>query len=348
MFAPPRRQPGGRVGHARGDLLSRAKEPGTVQRSGVSIEVKIVLLVAAALVVQDLLLLVMYLVGATPVAIQIVLGVTLVLALILAGVWGNVVARAIRRLRRACFVAREGDLNVLTEPDRTDEIGELNDEINRLVVKLRERLGIEDELSAARAVTDSAMEMAPESLRSAHESLVALKELKEGAAAEVSILRRLAGALAEARTMLNQVAGRVDGGLSTDDIVTRLDALGAGAREAELLSDSVIDEVSRSDVDEAALARSVNGLRSAVRTIAQVSSEAAALLAQRGADARAASAALDSLVRAETGRADASRVAELMDRSAVRGTSEVTRLASGLRRLGLALEAYDQQSRLRR
>jgi len=146
--------------------------------------------------------------------------------------------------------------------------------------------------------------------------------------------------------MLYQSAGRVEGGLSDDELSTRLNALGAASREAEALSDAVIDEVARPDVDEAAVARSVNGLRGAVRTIAQVSSEAAGVIAQRSADARAAGIALERIGEAESARADAARIADLMDRSAARGFSEATRLASDLRKLGLALEAYEQRRRL--
>jgi len=317
-----------------------------VQRSGPSIEMKIVILVAVIVVVQDLILLAMYLLGSPPPVVQAVLGGTLVLSVVIAAVWGNAVARAIRRLSRACFVAIRGDRQVLTEPDRTDEIGELNDEINRLVVLLRDLSGLDTELSAARSAAASAVEAAPEALRASHDSLVALKELREGASAEAAILRRIAGALGEARTMLYQSAGRVEGGLSDDELSTRLNALGAASREAEALSDAVIDEVARPDVDEAAVARSVNGLRGAVRTIAQVSSEAAGVIAQRSADARAAGIALERIGEAESARADAARTADLMDRSAARGFSEATRLASDLRKLGLALEAYEQRRRL--
>ena len=327
-------------------ITRRRHEVRGMQRSGPSIEFKIVMLLAAAVVFQDVVLLVMYLFGATPGAIQAALVASLLLAVIAAAVWGSAVARAIRRLTRACFVAREGDLNVLTEPDRTDELGELNDEINRLVVSLRDLTGTDLELAGARSVAAAAGEAAPEALRSAHETLVALKELKEGASAEAAILRRVAGSLAEARTLLYQAAGRVEGGMSDDDILSRLDALAAGAREAEHLSDEVIDEVARPEVDEAAIARSVNALRAAVRTVAQVASDVAGLLAQRGADARAANTALERLAEADSERSDASRVAELMDRSASRGFGETSRLAASLRRIGIVLEAYEQRRRL--
>ncbi len=307
---------------------------------------KIVILVAAVVVAQDLVLLAMYLGGATPVAIQVVLGGLLVFTVVIAAVWGNAIARAIRRLTRACFVAERGDVHVLTEPDRTDEIGELNDEINRLILSFRELSGVKAKLSAASEVAGTASENAPDALHAAHEVLVSLKELKEGASAEIAILRRVAGAAAEARTLLNQVAGRVEGGLSEDEISSRLSVLGAGAREAELLSDAVVDETARAEIDEVALARSVNGLRDTVRRIAEVAGDAARLLNQRSADARAAGAALDRLEEVDSGKSDAVRVAELMDGSAARGFNEATRLAAGLRRLGIVLEAYEQRRRL--
>jgi len=317
-----------------------------LQRSGPSIEVKIVLLAACVVVVQDLVLLAMYLAGASATTIQATLGAVLVFAVVVAAVWGNAVARAIRRLSRACFVADRGDIHVLTEPDRTDEIGELNDEINRLIVSLRSLKSAESELASASAVTEAATESAPGALHAAHEVVVALKELKEGAAAEADIMRRVAGSLGEARTLLEQVAGHVEGGMRDDDIVSRLHALGGGAREAELLADAVVDEAARADIDEMALARAVNGLRASVRTISDAAGDAARLLEQRAADARAASKALTRLAEAESGKSDAARVAELMSRSASQGFSEASRLAALLRRLGLVLEAYEQKRRL--
>lgn len=337
---------GARGRHGRSPAADRGEV--FVQRSGPSIEVKIVLLAACVVVAQDLILLAMYLAGATAITIQAVLGALLVFTVVVAAVWGNAVARAIRRLTRACFVADRGDVHVLTEPDRTDEIGELNDEINRLVMSLKTLKDAESELGIASGVTTAATEAAPDALHAAHEVVVSLKELKEGAAAEAAILRRVAGSLGEARTLLAQVAGRVDGGLSGDDIVSRLHALGGGAREAELLADMVVDEAARADIDEAALARAVNGLRGAVRTMAGVAADAAGLLEQRGADARAASGALARLADAEVAKSDAARVAELMDRSAARGFNEGSRLAATLRRLGLVLEAYEQRMKLRR
>jgi hypothetical protein len=317
-----------------------------LQRSGPSIEVKIVILVAAIVVVQDLVLLAMYVGGATPPAMQATLGGLLVLAVIVSAVWGNAVARSLRRLTRACLVARKGDVRVLSEPDRTDEIGELNDEINRLVVALRSLALVESELSVASNVTDAAVDVAPGALHSAHDVLVSAKELREGASAEVAILRRVAGALADARTLLEQVSGRSEGAFAADDITTRLAALRSGARELEIHSDSVIDEVARVQMDEAALARAVNALRSTARAMSGVAADASDLLGQRAADARAASAALDRMGEAESARADATRVAELMDRSASQGLREAGGLAANLRRLGVVLEAYEQRRRL--
>ena len=317
-----------------------------MQRSGPSVEFKIVILVAAVVVVQDLVLVAMYLAGASPVAIQAVLGGLLILTVTIAAVWGNAVTRALRRLIRACFVARQGDVQVLSEPDRTDEIGELNDEINRLVLSFKALSRVESELSVASGVTETATEATPDALHAAHEALVAIKELKEGASAEGAILRRVAGALGEARTLLSQVAGRVEGGLSGDDVASRLNALRAAGREAELLSDAIVDEAARVEIDEAALARSVNGLRDTVRTMADVAGDAASLLEQRSADARAAGLALARLGEAESARSDAARVADLMDSSAARGLNEATRLASSLRKLGLVVEAYEQRRKL--
>lgn len=314
-----------------------------MQRSGPSIEVKIVLLAACILVAQDLILLAMYLAGASATTIQATLGAVLVFTVVVAAVWGNAVARAIRRLSRACFVADRGDVQVLTEPDRTDEIGELNDEINRLIMSLRSLKDVQSELDASRDVTSAATESAPDALHSVQEIVISLKELKEGATAEAEILRRIAGSLGEARTLLGQVSGRVEGGMSGDEIVSRLHALGGGAREAEVLADAVVDEAARADIDEMALARAVNGLRSCVRTIAEASSDAAQLLEQRAADARAAGSAVARLSEADLAKSDAARIAELMSRSAAQGFGEASRLAASLRKLGLVLEAYEHR-----
>ena len=323
----------------------RLEEAG-VQRSGPSIEVKIVLAVVGAVVVQDLLLLAMYVGGARPTSIQAALAAVLVLSLVVVAVWGNTISRAIRRLTRACFVARHGDVRVLSEPTRTDELGELNDELNRLILLLRDLKVAESELEAAGRVAESVSSAAPGLLHSSHDIVVSLKELREGAAAEASILRQIAGSIAEARTLLAQAAGRVEGGATGEDISLRLESLESVGREAEVLADEIIDEVARPEIDEAALARAVNGLREAVRTIVEVSGQAAGPLAQRRADARAAELALERLEEAATRRGDGSRVAELMDRSAESGLSEARRLVGTLRRLGLIVEAYEQRRKV--
>lgn len=306
------------------------------------------ILVATVIIAQDLLLLGMHLAGARPSASLVARCSVLVLSVFIAAVWGNAIARAIRRLSRACFVAQRGDVNVLFEPVRSDEIGELNHEINALIGELKSLSESSSNLAAASGVTDAAATAAPEALRSSHELLVSLKELKEGAAAEAAILRKVAGSIGEARTMVGQIAGQVDGGLGSDEIADKLRSFRGAAREAELLADAVVDEVARREIDAAALARSVNGLRDTVRTMADVSTQAAALLEARRADARAATAVLDRLADAESQKSDGTWVAELMDRSAARGLSEATRLASTLRKLGLTLEAYMQRQKLGR
>ena len=183
-----------------------------MERSGPSIEVKVVVLVGAAVVVQDLLLLTMYLGGARPSAMQIVLGGALVLALVGAAVWGNALSRAIKRLSRACYVARHGDTGVLSDLTRMDELGQLNDEINKLIVLLRDLAAAKSELASCGEVTEAVAQAAPDLLRSAHDALVSLKELREGAAATIAIHRRLSGCLEAARTQVAQVAGATGGG----------------------------------------------------------------------------------------------------------------------------------------
>lgn len=317
-----------------------------MRRAGPSLEVKVVILVTAVIVAQDLILLAMQLAGARPSAGLVARCSVLVLSVFIAAVWGNAIARAIRRLTRACFVAQRGDVNVPLELERSDEIGELNHEINALIAELRSLSGARTELAASSAVTDAATDAAPQALRSVHELLVSLKELKEGAAAETAILRKVSGSIGEARTLVGQVAGRVEGGLASDEVAEKLRSFRGAAREAELLADAVVDEVSRREVDPGALARAVNGLRDAVRTMSEVSTEAAGLLEQRRADSRAAAVALDRLADAEAQKSDGGWVAELMDRSAARGLSEATRLASTLRKLGLTLEAYKERRKL--
>jgi hypothetical protein len=317
-----------------------------MERSGPSIEVKVVVLVGAAVVVQDLLLLVLYLGGARPSAIQIVLGGVLVLTLVGAAVWGNALSRAVRRLSRACYVARHGDTGVLSDLTRTDELGQLNDEINRLVALLRDTRSDRSELTMSKDVIEELERTAPEIMRSSHELLVSLKELREGAVAETAILRKVSGCLGEARCLVAEVA-RSGPGRPHDDPAARLKSIGTLAREVELLGDSVMDEVARPTVDEAALARAVNGLRDASRTMAQLAAEAAAPLERRRDDAEAALKAADRIMTAESEKADGGRVAELMEQSARNGLAEATRLASSLRRLGVVLEAYAARRRTR-
>ncbi|MCK4408511.1 MAG: hypothetical protein KAW67_00405, partial [Candidatus Eisenbacteria sp.] len=153
-----------------------------MERSGPSIEVKVVLLVVAALVLQDVVLLAMYVGGARPVTIQLALGGVLVVSLVVAAVWGNALVRAVRRLVRVCYVARQGDTGVLSELTRTDELGQLNDEINRLVVLLRDSTDTRSELTSSKDVIEELERTAPEIMRSSHELLVSLKEVREGAA----------------------------------------------------------------------------------------------------------------------------------------------------------------------
>ena len=229
---------------------------------------KVVILVIAVLVVQDLLLLGMYVGGARPEAIQIALGGVIVLSLIVAAMWGNALARAIRRLARACYVARHGDTTVLSELTRTDELGQLNDEINRLVVLLRDSAGTRSELTSSKDVIEELERAAPEIMRSSHELLVSLKELREGAAAEMAILRRVSGCLGEARGLVADVARGASGNPPPGDPAARIRSLDSMARDAEVLADAVVDEIARPTVDEASLARAVNGLRDAARTMA--------------------------------------------------------------------------------
>ena len=311
-----------------------------MERSGPSIEFKIVLLVAAAVIVQDLLLLAMYVAGADPPAMQAALGGVLVLALVIAAVWGNTIARAVRRLTRACFVARHGDTSVLAELTRTDELGQLNDEINRLVVLIRGLTEERDALAETAEVADTVTNVAPELVRSSHELLVSLKELREGASAEIDIMRKVAGRLAETRARLTDITAGTSVAEADGEIGTRLRSLSALAREIELLSDTIVDEVARPEVDDAALARAVNGVRDAARTMAEVAGQAAQPLARRLSDREAASRAVEQLDAAEQCRADAARVAELMGKSAASGIGEGSRMASFLKRLSLVLESH--------
>ncbi|MFH1688653.1 MAG: hypothetical protein ABIE42_00270 [Candidatus Eisenbacteria bacterium] len=318
-----------------------------MERTGPSIEVKIVLLVVGILVLQDLLLLAMYVGGAQPAAIQIVLGCLLVLSVVVAAIWGNALTRAIRRLARACYVARHGDTGVLSDLTRTDELGQLNDEINMLVTLIRDSTDTRSALTSSKDVIEELERAAPEIMRSSHELLVSLKELSEGATAEIAILRKVAGCLSEARGLVAGVARGASGDPSPGDPAARLRSLGSLAREAELLADAVVDEVARPSIDEAALARAVNGLRDAARTMAQVASQAVGPLEKRREDAEAALKAADRIITAETEKGDGSRVAELMERSARGGLAEATRLATNIRKLGVVLEGYAAMRRSR-
>ena len=319
-----------------------------MERTGPSIEIKIVLLVVAILVLQDLLLLAMYLAGAQPAAIQIVLGGLLVLSVVVVAVWGNALSRAVRRLVRACYVARHGDTGVLSDLTRTDELGQLNDEINKLVTLIGDSTDTRSELTSSKDVIEELERAAPEIMRSSHELLASLKELSEGAAAEIAILRKVAGCLGEARGLVAGVARGASGNPPPGDPAARLRSLGSLAREAELLADAVVDEVARPSIDEASLARAVNGLRDAARTMAQVASQAVGPLEKRREDAEAALKAADRIITAETEKADGSRVAELMEKSARSGLTEATRLATNLRKLGIVLEAYAAMRRSRK
>jgi len=302
-----------------------------MERTGPSIEVKVVLLIGAAIVLQDVVLLAMYVGGARPETIQLALGGVFALSLVAAAVWGNTLARAIRRLSRACYVARHGDTGVLSELTRTDELGQLNDEINGLVTLLRDSTDIRSELTSSKDVIGELERTAPEIMRSSHELLVSLKELHEGAA----------------RGLIGDVARGTPGNRSSSDAAARIKSLGSLARETELLADTVVDEVARPAIDEASLARAVNGLRDAARTMAQVAEQAVGPLEKRREDAEAALKAADRIITAETEKADGSRVAELMERSAKNGLAEAMRLATNLRKLGVVLEAYAARRRAR-
>jgi HAMP domain-containing protein len=316
-----------------------------MERGGPSIEIKLVTLVAGVLVVHDAVLLLMYLNGTSPNIIQIVLGAVILPALIIVAVWGNALGRAIRRLSWVCRAAKEGDTNLLTVLPRTDEVGQLNDDINSLVVELR-RLGeTERTLGSSRQLVDTIVRTAPELLRASQEVLVSMKELKEGAGAETSILRRASRNMTEAGGLLGRLT--VTGsGSPGEGIAAKLKALGGLRREIELLSDMIMDEVARPQIDAAALARAVNGLRDASRILADVAEQAAPALEAKLTDIRVAVAATGYMETADEERQDGARIAELMQRSAGSGISAATRLASALHQLGVVLEAYEAQRRL--
>jgi methyl-accepting chemotaxis protein len=315
-----------------------------LERSGPSIEVKVVLLVAAAVVLQDLILLAMYLAGARPTTIQIVLGGLLVLAIVLSAVWGNALSRAVRRLTRACYVARKGDTKVLSGISRTDELGELHGEINMLIDVLRELSVDRGDLESTREVVRELERSAPEMTRSSHELLVSLKELREGAAAESSILRKIAGYTAKARAGVPEVGGEVPDCRASYDAAARLKSIEGLARELELLADRVVDEIARPEVDETSLARAVNGLRDAARTMSEVAEQASVHLERRRSDLEALRRSAELVDAVSLERADGGRVAELMERSAANGLTEATRLASLLRKLGTALRSHAERT----
>jgi len=316
-----------------------------MERGGPTIEIKLVTLVAAVLIVHDVVLLAMYLGGTPPNIIQIVLGAVIVPALIVVAVWGNSVGRAIRRLSWVCRAAKEGDTNLLTVLHRNDEIGQLNDDINALVVDLR-RLGeTERTLGSSRRLVDTIVRTAPELLRSSQEVLVSMKELKEGAGAETSVLRRASRNLTEAGGLLGRLTA-TSSDAPEEAIAMKLKALGGLRREIELLSDQIMDEVARPEIDATTLARAVNGLRDASRILADVAEEAAPALEAKLADIRVAVAATGYMETADEERQDGARIAELMQRSAVSGISAATRLASSLHQLGVVLEAYEAQRRI--
>jgi HAMP domain-containing protein len=315
----------------------RARQGDSVERSGPSIETKVVALVAAVLIVQDVVLLVAYTAGASAIVVEIILGGLLALGIVTAAVWGNAVARAARRLTRACYVARKGDTRVLAELTRTDELGQLNNEINRLVEQLRELNAEKAELSRGADVSGELERSAPELARSAHDLLVSLKELREGASAEASLLRKLSASLGEARLLISEALERCAPG-PADDAASRLGALEGLSREIDLLADRVVDEVARPDIDEATLARAINGLRDAARTMSQVASQASFYLEGRRSDLETLRRTGALVEQAEVHKSDGSRVAELMEKSAGGGLNEATRLAALVRRLGAALQ----------
>ncbi len=315
-----------------------------MERGGPTIEIKLVALVAGVLIVHDVVLLVLYLGGTPPNIIQIVLGAIVIPALIVVAVWGNSIGRAIRRLSWVCRAAKEGDTNLLTVLHRTDEIGQLNDDINSLVVQLR-RLGeTERTLGSSRQLVDAIVRTAPELLRASQEVLVSMKELKEGAGAETSVLRRASRNLSEAGGLLGRLTS-TGAEAREEGIATKLKALGGLRREIEILSDQIMDEVARPEIDATTLARAVNGLRDASRILADVAEQAAPALEAKLADIRVAVAATGYIETADEERQDGARIAELMQRSAGGGIGAATRLASALHQLGVVLEAYEVQRR---
>ena len=316
-----------------------------MNRTGLSIEMKIVLLLVGALLVQDVILVVMFFSGARPTVMLTTLGVTLLFAIAVAAGWGGALSRAVDTLTRACFAARKGDTRVLTILPRSDELRALNDEINELVGELRD---LEELRERARVEGDLATrveEAAPDLLHASQELLVALKELSEGSAAQADILRRTAGSLNQARMHLRGVVEAAQTGSTDADVAEKLRALGSLSREMELLADGLVDEVTRPSLDEAAVARTVNGIRDSARTMAEIARQAAGPLERRRSDIEATSRALTALDAGEAVRADAARVTQLMDRSAGSGFRTATRLAGILRTLGIEIEARRRMRR---
>jgi methyl-accepting chemotaxis protein len=314
-----------------------------VNRTGLSIEMKIVLLLVGALLVQDVILVVMFFAGARPTVMLVALGVTLLFAVAIAAAWAGGVTRAIDALSRACFAARKGDTRVLTVLPRSDELRALNDEINELVAVVRDVEELREQVELESGVARRTEESTPDLLHASQELLVSLKELSEGAGAQGDILRRIATALQEMRLLVEGIAG--PGGEDASDAAQKLRSLGTLARDAEGLADNLVDEVTRPSLDEAAIARTVNGLRDVARTMADVALQAAGPLERHRSSREAAGRALSVLERGDAARADAARVAQLMERSAGGGFRAATRLASVLRRIGIELEARGHMRR---
>ncbi|MBM3307906.1 MAG: hypothetical protein FJY74_06240 [Candidatus Eisenbacteria bacterium] len=317
-----------------------------MDRSGPGIAIKIVLAAVVGVVVQDVVLLALVSNGADPGEMMIALGAVLALTLVIAAVWGSAVAGALRQLARSCYVARKGDTNVLLRLPRADEIGQVNEEINKLVLLLKEFTEERSWLASTAGVADAVDQAAPDLLRTSQDVIVSLKELREGAAADGAILGRLALKSEQARQLMERVARPTGARGGPDEIAERLSALAGLSREVELLADQVVDEVARPTIDEAALARGVNGLRDAARTIVEVAGQAIPHLEQRRMDAEAAERAAENMRSAGAEAQDGIRVAELMERSAASGMSAASRLASSLRRIGVALEVYADRRRL--
>ena len=317
-----------------------------MERSGPGLAFKIALAAVAGLVVQDVIIVALWSRRADATETAIALGAVLALTTVLAAVWGGSTSQALRQLARACYVARKGDTNVLIQLPRADEIGQVNEEINRLVVLVRDLTAVQNGLSAGATVADTVNHAAPDLLRTSQDALVSFKELREGAAAGGMIMSRVAGRVEQARRLMEQVARPLGERGAPDEIALRLRALERLSHEVDLLADQVVDEVARPTIDEAVLAREVNGLRDAARTMAEVAGHALPYLERRRMDAEAAQQAVEGLAAAGVEAQDGVRVGELMERSAASGMSAATRLASSLRRIGVVLEVYADRRRL--